>query len=60
MGKITIIFVFGTVVWSIGVITHVNFGSIVRDTNKLINQCQKELPRNQKCVLIAVPEDKNE
>ncbi len=27
---------------------------------KQIAQCEKELPRNQKCVLIAVPEKNNE
>lgn len=32
--------------------------NLVTDTNeKIINECQKDLPRSQKCVLIAVPEE---
>ncbi len=48
------------VAWFAGVITHANYGSIVRATNNLITLCEKPLPRTQKCILKAVPEPPKE
>lgn len=58
MNKVFTPFFLFVISWSIGVITHAAFGSVVRETNALIEQCEKELPRSQKCILQAVPESK--
>lgn len=38
-----------------GVVLHANYGTIVRETNFLIEVCEKELPRNKHCILTAIP-----
>ena len=50
LGCVIVVFI---VSWSIGVITHANFGSIVKVTDNLIEQCELGLPRNKHCVLKA-------
>ncbi len=44
----------------LGSATYQRFGLYTSGTRAIIKECGKELPRNQKCVLIAVPEEDNE
>ena len=44
-------------VFCAGIILNANLGSIVKLTDSLIEECEKELPRNQRCILQVVPEE---
>ncbi len=43
--------------FTLGSITYDQFGLYTSGTRAIIKECEKDLPRNQKCVLIAIPEE---
>ncbi len=54
---VTVIFTILSLAFTIGSITYKQLGSHTRETLAIIKECEKGLPCNQKCVLIAVPEE---
>ena len=54
-------FIFGIVVGIalVGVIQAVNPSASVNIVAKVMNECEKSLPRDQKCTIIAVPPSKD-
>ena len=54
-------FIFGIVIGIalVGVIQAVNPSASVNIVAKVMNECEKSLPRDQKCTIIAVPPSKD-
>jgi len=49
--------IISTVMYTVCLFEYVNLAE-VRHTKKLIKDCELNIPRNQSCVLIAMPKDK--
>ena len=54
-------FIFGIVIGIalVGVIQAVNPSASVNIVAKAMNECEKSLPRDQKCVIVAIPPSKD-
>lgn len=54
-------FIFGIIcgITLIGAIQQFNPGAAVNVVAKAMNECEKSLPRDQKCVIVAIPPSKD-
>ena len=54
-------FIFGIFfgVWAVIILLFSIPNSSINRLDKLINECEATLPRNQQCVLVALPKDTN-
>lgn len=54
-------FIFGIItgIVLVGAIQQFNPGAAVNVVAKAMNECEKSLPRDQKCVIVAIPPSKD-